>query len=143
MPKPWIHSQSSARRFGGKPEDYIEIHNLLDASKGSIADNRHRALTHNSWFLSVILEKIFGVTIKNSDGKDISVRDVGEQHVLEDFGGRFIPSAQDYLQEMEYKDWMSSGNGSPPSFARIAKKRREKMILLTGTKDGLPKTDND
>lgn len=123
MSKPWIHAESSARRFGGKPEDYIEIHNLMDSSKGAIADNRHRALTHNSWFLSVILERIFGVTITNSAGRRISVRDIGEQHILEDFGKRFIPSAQDYLAEMEFKDWMQNGQGTPPSFARLGRRK--------------------
>jgi hypothetical protein len=58
MSKPWIHAVSSARRWGGKPEDYIEIHNLMDSSKATIADSRHRALTHNAWFIGTILEKI-------------------------------------------------------------------------------------
>ena len=126
MSKPWIHAMSSAKKFGGKPEDYIEIHNLMDSSKAVICDNRHRALTHNSWFVGVILEKIFGVTITNSNGRKISVRDIGEQHVSEDFRGRFIPSAQDYLQEMDMKPWMNNGRGVPPSFDKIHK-------LLTGT----------
>ncbi len=78
MSKPYLHAVSSARRFGGTPEDYIEIHNLFDSSKGAIADNRHRALTHTSWFLSVILEQIFGVTITNTDGRKVSVRDIGD-----------------------------------------------------------------
>jgi hypothetical protein len=125
MSKPWIHAESSARRFGGKPEDYIEIHNLLDKSKGTVADSRHRALTHTSWFLSEILELIFGVTIENSDNRTISVRDIGEQHVLEDFGNRFIPSAQDYLQEIELKEWMIQGKGVPPSFAKIATRNQQ------------------
>ena len=116
MAKPWIHSQSSARKFGGIPEDYIDIHNFMDASKGVIADNRHRALTHNSWFLSVVLERVFGVTFINSDGKTISVRDIGEQHVFEDLG--CIPSGQDYLAELEYKSWME-GKGKPPSFQKV------------------------
>ena len=124
MAKPWVHAESSARKFGGKPEDYIELHNLLDSSKGTVADSRHRALTHTSWFLSTILERIFGVTITNSEGNQVSVRDVGEQHVLEDFGGRFIPSAQDYLQEMEFKEWMLSGKGAPPSFAKLNRAKR-------------------
>ena len=119
MSKPWIHAVSSARRFGGQPEDYIEIHNLLDSSKGTIADSRHRALTHTAWFLSTILERVFGVVITNSEGKKVSVRDVGEQHVLEDFRGRYIPSAQDYLQEIEVKEWMVSGKGQPPSSAKL------------------------
>lgn len=124
MAKPWIHAVSSSKRFGGKPEDYIEIHNLMDSSKGTIADSRHRALTHTSWFLSVVLERIFGVTIANSDGRQISVRDIGEQHILEDFGNRFIPSAQDYLQNIELDEWMVSGKGAPPSFARLNKSKK-------------------
>jgi len=44
MAKPFIHAESSVKRWGGKPEDYIEIHNLMDSSKGAIADHRHRAL---------------------------------------------------------------------------------------------------
>jgi hypothetical protein len=120
MSKPWIHALSSAKKFGGKPENYVEIHNLLDSSKAVIADNRHRALTHTSWFVGFILEKIFGTVITNSDGKKVSVRDVGEQHVLEDFGMRFIPSAQDYLEQMEHQDWMMAGKGEPPpSFKRL------------------------
>lgn len=123
MSKPWIHALSSARRYGGKPEDYIEIHNLMDSSKGTVADSRHRALTHTTWFLSTILEKVFGVTITNSEGRQISVRDIGEQHVLEDFGGRFIPTVQDYFAGMEFKEWMLSGKGDvPASFEKLDKR---------------------
>lgn len=117
---------SSARRFGGKPEDYIEIHNFMDSSKGAIADSRHRALTHTSWFLSTVLERVFGVTFTNSAGREISTRDIGEQHVLEDYGNKFIPTPQDFLQETEMKEWMVSGKGAPPSSARLYKPRKDK-----------------
>lgn len=141
MAKPYIHAKSSAKRYGGKPEDYEPIHAFLDSSKGAIADNRHRALTHNSWFLANILERIkFSnsgpetsdhrfPTIINSDGKQVSVRDIGEQHCLEDFGNKFIPSAQDYLQEIEYQAWMQNGNSIPPSFVKINKHREDKKQL--------------
>lgn len=121
--KPWLHAISSAKQFGGKPEDYLPIHDCLDSSKGVIADNRHRALTHNAWFLSVMLEQIFGTNITNSDGKLVSVRSIGEQHVGEDFGG-FIPAATDFLQEMEIMPWMVNGKGVPPSCARLYRKRK-------------------
>ena len=125
MAKPWIHAESSARKFGGKPEDYIEIHNLMDSSKAAFADNRHRALTHNAWFIGTILERIFGVTFENSDGKTVSVRDIGEQHVLEDYGNRYIPTAQDFLAEMNFRNWMNNGlNAAPPSNAIINQERR-------------------
>lgn len=130
MSKPWIHAESSARRYGGVPEDYIEIHNLMDSSKATIADNRHRALTHNSWFIGYIIEKVFGVTITNSDGRIVSVRDVAEQHVLEDYGGRFIPSAQDFLQEIEFHDWMQNGHGTPPSHAKVLKRKKPRYVIV-------------
>lgn len=130
MAKPYVHALSSAKKFGGVPEDYLDIHNLLDSSKSTVADSRHRALTHTSWFLSTILERIYGVTIPNSDGRSVSVRDVGEQHVLEDYAGRFIPSAVDFLSEMEMKDWMVRGEGVPPSHARLVKKTGSRIIRL-------------
>lgn len=132
MSKPWIHAKNSARKFGGKPEDYIEIHNLMDSSKSCIGDNRHRCLTHNSWFIGADgpLEKIFGTVIINSDKKEVSTRDIGEQHVLEDFGMQYIPTAQDFLQEMEMRDWMNNGKGAPPSFQRIEKKKKKAFINL-------------
>jgi hypothetical protein len=115
MAKPWVHAQSSSRRFGGNPEDYIPIHNHLDATKGAFADNRHRAITHNAWYVGPDgpLERIFGVTITNSEGVQVPVRSVAEQHILEDFGG-FIPTLQDFLVAMEFKPWMN-GQGDPPS----------------------------
>lgn len=122
MSKPYIHALSSQRRWGGEPEDYLPIHNLMDKSKGTIADSRHRALTHNAWFISEILELVFGVVIENSAGRKVSTRDIGEQHVLEDFANRFIPSAQDYLEEIPMKEWMIAGKGeAPPSVKHVEK----------------------
>jgi len=121
MAKPWIHALSSAKRFGGVAEDYLPIHNFMDSSKAVIADNRHRALTHNSWFIGTVIEKVFGTTFQNSGGKTISSRDIAEQHVIEDMG--CIPSGQDFLAELEYKTWME-GKGKPPSFEKIEKSRK-------------------
>ena len=121
MAKPYIHARNSVRKFGGDIEDYVDIHDFMDSSKGCIADNRHRALTHNAWFLSNVLERVFGRTITNADGREVSVRTIGEQHVLEDFGMKFIPSAQDYLEGIPFSDWMNNGRGGdvPPSFRTI------------------------
>lgn len=133
MAKPWIHAQSSARKFGGSPEDYIEIHSFMDSSKGVIADNRHRCLTHNAWFLTSVLERVKFTnscsptgdnrfpTIINSAGKHVSIRDIGEQHILEDFRMKFIPTAQDYLEHLELKPWMNNAFfGAPSSFVNDA-----------------------
>ena len=106
MGKPHQHAESSAKKFGGNMEDYLEIHLLLDSSKMAFADNRHRALTHNSWFVNHILPKIFGDTITNSSGKLVSVIDIAEQHILEDFSYHFIPTAQDYLTLLTKSSWI-------------------------------------
>ena len=116
MSKPYVHAVRSAQRFGGRPEDYLPVHDFLDSSKAAFPDNRHRALTHNTWFLTTVLDRVFGPTITNSDGDAVPTRAVGEQHVMEDFGGRFIPSAQDFLQSMDAPSWMD-GRGVPPSYA--------------------------
>jgi hypothetical protein len=58
---------------------------------------------------------IFGYTITNSDGKVVSVKDICEQHVLEDYCMKFIPTAQDYLEHLEVQDWMHNGLKGRPS----------------------------
>lgn len=119
-----IHSKSSVHRFGGKIEDYLDIHMKMDCSKAYVADNRHRALTHTNFWIHEVMIPIFGYTIKNSDGKDISVKDICEQHILEDFAMKFIPTAQDYIENMDFKDWMQNGiKDTPSSFKKIKEKR--------------------
>jgi len=83
--KPIFHAMSSAKKFGGGPEDYIKIHNWFDHTKAHIADFRHRALLHNAWGI-FICEQVFGESIVNSAGKTVPVRSIGEQHVIEDLG---------------------------------------------------------
>lgn len=101
--KPFLHAKSSARKFGGKPEDYLPIHDFIDSSKAHIADHRHRTIFHHS-FGCFIVEKVFGTVAKNSEDKEYSPRDVAEQHIVEDLGR--IPSVQDYLVHMELQQWM-------------------------------------
>lgn len=110
---PYLHAESSAKRFGGIPEDYLDIHELMDSTKASFPNNGHRVITHNSWFVVNILPKVFGHQRINSDGKKYSVKDVGEYHILEDFRNRFIPSIQDYLEHLDFQPWMNNGGDVP------------------------------
>ena len=122
MAKAWVHAASSAKKFGGSPEDYLPLHELMDSSKKVIADNRHRILTHHSWFIAEIIPRIFGKTAVNSDGRTYCPADVAEQHVLEDYAMRFIPTPQDFIQGwMEMDDWMQNGRGgaNPPSAEKL------------------------
>jgi hypothetical protein len=103
MAHPIKHAESSARKFGGKPDDYLPIHSWFDESKAFLSDFRHRALRHHSEGI-LLAEKLFGVAIHNSDGKQVPVRYLGEQHVTEDLGR--IPTAADWLTEIKPKRWM-------------------------------------
>lgn len=124
MANAYIHAKNSVRKFGGQLEDYLEIHVKMDCSKAYISSNLHRTLTHNSFWIHEAMIPIYGYTITNSDGKQISVKDICEQHILEDFGMRFIPTAQDYLENMEFKDWMQNGlSDVPASFVKIQEKK--------------------
>jgi hypothetical protein len=112
MTHPIYHAESSARKFGGQPEDYEAIHNWLDATKEEFCDFRHRALRHHSHGVFEC-ERQFGVVIENSDGKPVPVRYIAEQHIKEDCGGR-VPTVQDWLEGIPPKAWMSKGYEMTP-----------------------------
>jgi hypothetical protein len=103
MAHPMQHAKNSARKFGGAVEDYLPIHQWFDESKSMLADFRHRALRHHAEGI-FLAERIFGVAIRNSQGKDVPVRYIGEQHVREDLGR--IPSFQDWAMRIKPEPWM-------------------------------------
>ena len=100
---PYHHAISSVKKWGGEPEDYLEVHSWFDESKSFMADFRHRAMRHHAEGI-FMAEKIFGTVISNSDGRKVPVRFIGEQHVKEDLG--WIPSVQDWLRNIEPEKWM-------------------------------------
>lgn len=100
--KPFKHAKGSVARWGGKPDDYIAIHDFIDSSKMAMPDMRHRAALHNA-FGCFVVERVFGRTIINSDGKEVSTRDIAEEHVIEDLG--FLPSLEDFLDELPLSKW--------------------------------------
>lgn len=127
----YLHALSSVKKFGGVVEDYMPIHEKMDCSKAYIPDNRHRALTHHMFWVMEVMIPIFGYTITNSDHKIVAVKDICEQHILEDFQHKFIPTPQDYIQNMDLEDWMQNGaKGYPTSFKKIYQKILKKEGLL-------------
>lgn len=91
------HSKSSVSKWGGKEEDYQDIHNFIDGSKITFPDIRHRFLLHHSFGIFMV-EHIFGPKITNSDGRDVPVREIAERHIIEDLG--FIPTPEDWARCM-------------------------------------------
>jgi hypothetical protein len=104
MSNPYYHAVSSAKSFGGNPDDYIKVHEWFDRGKISQPDFRHRALSHHSQGI-YDASALFGITIRISTGAEVPVRLIGEQHVMEDLG--FVPSFQDWMDLLFAKRWMS------------------------------------
>ncbi len=101
------HAHSCVRRWGGRPEDYLPVHEWLDATKELIADCRHRALRHHSHGVFEA-ERRFGCAITNADGRLVPVREIAELHIKQDCGGR-IPTVADWLANMRIQAWMNRG----------------------------------
>ena len=104
MANPYHHAVSAAKKWGGEPEDYLEVNQWFDASKAFLADFRHRALRHHAEGI-FLCEAIFGPTITISTGKKIPTRWIGERHVQEDLGT--IPTAADWLTCIKPEPWMN------------------------------------
>lgn len=105
MANPYHHAVSSARRFGGRVEDYQPIHDWFDATKEFHGDFRHRALRHHAHGIFEC-ERVFGKTITNAAGRAIPVRWIAEQHVIEDCGR--IPTLSDWLSQIDPLPWMNA-----------------------------------
>ncbi|MFO1045221.1 MAG: hypothetical protein U0941_25880 [Planctomycetaceae bacterium] len=58
MSNPLVHAERSARKWGGSVDDYLPLHQWFDATKGHLADNRHRMLLHNSFGI-LLAEQVF------------------------------------------------------------------------------------
>jgi hypothetical protein len=129
MANPLIHSKSSVKRWGGKVEDYIAIHELIDSPKATMNNNSSRALTHNTWFAYTIIPKIFGYNIVNSDGRSVDTVDIAMLHIAEDFRMKFVPTPQDYLKHMVVQPWFNNGvkDIENPEATKVAEEFLEKL----------------
>lgn len=94
------HAESSAKIFGGVWQDYFAIHNFFDVTRDIVApfwrgvpDFRHRALRHHDVGIE-IAEQLFGYEIINSNNDIVTVFQIGEQHMYEDFDR--IPTFDDW-----------------------------------------------
>ena len=111
--KPFDHAENSVKLFGGEYQDYIEIHKFFDTFRYSVSDPRHRMFLHNTTGV-MICERVFGDFVENSDNKKIAVRDIAEQHIMEDLGQ--IPTPTEWLENINAKEWVK------PFKAKLEKK---------------------
>lgn len=106
--KPYDHAKNSVRIWGGKIENYLPIHDLLDLPKIAHPDMRHRSIMHNAMGV-MIAEMAFGPfqSFLKADGTvaNVATRAICERHILEDVG--FLPTVADYLESLVLQDWMT------------------------------------
>lgn len=114
--KPLQHAQISAKTYGGKWTDYIEIHSFLDSSKASSAHFKHRFLLHHAEGIELAV-RVFGEKITNSEKQEVSTRRLLTEHLIEDVGR--IVSIEDWV-----RDLMPEQNNS---FCRFLAKKREQV----------------
>lgn len=111
MANPYHHAVSSARKWGGKPEDYLHVHEWFDETKGWLPDFRHRSVRHHSEGIAQAVELFppIHIPMRRKGGVDrikvVPIRWVAEQHVTEDLGR--IPTAADWLRAMRPEPWMT------------------------------------
>ena len=122
--KPYIHAKISAKRWGGVPEDYMDIHNFIDQTKMAMPDIRHRAILHSA-FGCFLVEQMFGAVRTNTEGKQYSPRDAAEEHIIEDLG--FIPTVERWLTGLPIEGWMSGT--MKHSFAHKSDKFKGKTVV--------------
>jgi len=130
----YYHAVISAKKHGGKPEDYQKLHDFIDSTKATLADVRHRALLHSAFGI-YLCERLFGHTIKNCDQKEIPTRILAEEHILEDLG--FIPTVEHWLAEMPLRKWMSGSrkkNKLEPEPPNKLMRNKEQTIEDTATR---------
>jgi hypothetical protein len=101
----WHHAKSAAKKWGGEPEEYIDVEEFLDSSKQLVGDVRHRSMYHHTagvW----LCQRIFGrVILTGERGIEVPVRLIAERHIIEDLG--WLPSPNDYIKNMAINPWMS------------------------------------
>jgi hypothetical protein len=103
----WNHAQSAARKWGGKPEDYLPIQEYIDSSKQIIGDVRHRAIYHHTLGVWLVQQKFGPVleVVKGNRTVKVPTRLIAERHIIEDLG--WLPSPADYLKNTPVEKWMS------------------------------------
>jgi hypothetical protein len=121
------HAKLSVRDFGGKEEDYIDIHKYLDQTKIHFADFKHRAILHNSMGMK-ICEDVFGDYITNSDLKDIPVREISRRHILQDCGT--VPTIEQTIHALTTNTYQKFNNPKKEDLSWLKNHRPQKEQKL-------------
>lgn len=95
----WKHALLTKKKFNGKAEDYLAIHQFIDISKLFYFDIKHRVLLHNTYGIDICIQK-FGHTLINADGQTILIRDIAAEHCKEDLLG-VVPTLNNWFKYVD------------------------------------------
>lgn len=108
------HAKSSAKKWGGEPEEYLPVHEFLDQSKVALGDVRHRAALHHT-LGTRLAEQALGAVLTLSTGREVPVREVAERHIIEDLG--WLPTPADWFKTISLRAVPWAG-GHPKALKR-------------------------
>ncbi len=84
--------------------DYLPVHQLLNATREVLADERYLRILHNAWGITMLM-RILGTTyVRPSDGVSLSLRPMLELHITKDMG--HIPTLQECVEGIAIAPWM-------------------------------------
>jgi hypothetical protein len=102
-------AEAIATRFGGEAQEYMAICEYMDEGKKDemLADWRYRAWRWHS-FATFDAERKFGVSFKNSAGRNVIVRYVAEKHIQCVLGR--LPTLQDWYSHITFSPFMAGNH---------------------------------
>lgn len=90
-----LHAEHSAQIFGGKPEQYLAIHEMIDGNKVASSSIFGRFFMHHYDIGGEILYALFGKTIKVNSKIKVDTKEILLQHLIEDYDQ--IPVLQNWM----------------------------------------------
>lgn len=140
---PFIHAKNSARKYGGKPEDFLGIHQFMDSAKAHIPDIRHRLVLHNSFGIQLAEQCCGDIEqaglgenkkfvrkpyITTSEGNIVYIRDIATDHVREDMAG-IVPTMLE-LWDFITPEQVAERVGVIAPLMRWVKRNMDKIKLM-------------
>lgn len=105
-----------AARYHTTPDVFAPLVAWFDQTAQFVERPEHRLLLHNAFGI-FLAERTFGTVVTCHDGREVSVRELGERLVIARLG--CIPTIQDVARRMRFAPWMR-GDTSKPYRAIIA-----------------------
>lgn len=110
--------ESSVRNTRIEPSAANNLWSLMNYGMRHANDARGNCMTHNAWFLYTIVPMIYGHAVVPMVA-----------HFLESIYGK-VPTAQEWVMNMELTGWMNNGRGKAPSQAILFRQKRDNAINM-------------